>query len=78
MDLDPERVEQAVLALLGAFEFERGRAWKGYDFNVMKRLFEKGYITDPFGKARSVYLTESGLPLAHELAQQLFGQRRVS
>jgi hypothetical protein len=77
MDLDPEKIEQAVLALLGAFEFEHGRVWKGYDFDVMKRLFEKGYITDPVGKGHSVYITEEGQIVAHELAQQLLGRHSV-
>ena len=37
------------------------RVWKGYDWDVMHRLHEQGFITDPHGKAKSVVLTEAGL-----------------
>ena len=39
------KVEEAVLALLGVFEFENGRALKRFDFDIMDALHEKGYIT---------------------------------
>ena len=34
MKYDPAKLEEMVLALLGAFEFENGRAWKRYDFAI--------------------------------------------
>lgn len=74
MDYDNKKIDEAVLALLGAFEFERGRVWKRIDFAAMDRLYEKGYITNPQGKQESVYLTESGLALAKELAMKHFGK----
>ncbi|QFS55287.1 hypothetical protein FD951_12265 [Pseudomonas chlororaphis subsp. aurantiaca] len=30
-------IEEAVLALLAAFSFDDGNAWKGYDFETMNR-----------------------------------------
>ena len=69
---DPSLIDQAVLALLGAFEFENGRVWKRFDFDVMNRLFEKGLITNPATRAESVYLTEAGLQQARRLAVELF------
>jgi hypothetical protein len=30
------------------------RAWKGFDWETMNRLYEKGYISDPRSKAKSV------------------------
>jgi hypothetical protein len=56
-------VDEAVLALLHLNTFEdRGvvRAWKTFDWDAMDRLHEKGHITDPKSKAKSVVLTEQG------------------
>jgi hypothetical protein len=72
MKYDDQKIEEAVLALLGVFEFENGRVWKRINFGVMDSLHEKGYITDPKGKAESVYLTEEGMRLARELAARHF------
>lgn len=71
---DNQKVEDAVLALLGVFEFENGRVWKRYDFDVMQALAEKGLISDPRGRAESVHLTPDGLQRAQALAQTLFGR----
>lgn len=73
MEYDPTKVEEAVLALLGVFEFEQGRVWKRYDFEVMDALYEKGYITPPRGRSESVHLTELGLQNAKRLARRHFG-----
>jgi hypothetical protein len=51
-----------------------GRAWKGFDFEVMDRLFQKGYIFDPRGKAKSVGLTREGLARSERLFEELFGK----
>ena len=71
---DASSIEDTVLALLGAFEFDNGRVWKRYDFDVMDALHSKGLITDPHGRAESVYLTETGVLRAKELATRLFGR----
>lgn len=68
-------VQEAVLALLGAFEFEGGRPWKRYDFAVMEALHSQGLISDPHGRAESVRLTDEGLSKAKALAEELFGAR---
>ena len=73
MEYNALKVEEAVLALLGVFEFEQGRVWKRYDFEVMDALHEKGYITAPRNRNESVYLTEQGLQIAKRLAQEHFG-----
>jgi Domain of unknown function (DUF6429) len=72
MDYDSAKIEEAVLALLGAFEFENGRVWKRYDFHVMDGLHTAGYISDPHGRQESVYLTEEGLARAKALAARMF------
>jgi hypothetical protein len=46
------------------------------DFEVMERLFQKGYIFDPKGTAKSVVLTEEGLMRAERLYGELFGRKR--
>ena len=68
-------LKDAVLALLGVFEFENGRAWKRFDFDAMEALFAKGMISDPRGRQESVRLTEAGLLRVKSLAQWMFGQR---
>jgi Domain of unknown function (DUF6429) len=40
----------------------------------MQRLHEKGYITDPVGKAKSVLFTEDGSRESERLLQALFGR----
>ena len=69
-----QKIEDAVLALLGAFGFDDGRVWKRLDFSVMQSLSEQGYITDPRGKTESVFLTPDGLAKAKALDKQLFSE----
>lgn len=71
---DEQKIEDAVLALLGVFAFDNGRAWKRYDFDVMDALHARGMISDPHGRAESVQLTEDGVRQAKALAQQWFGR----
>jgi len=35
MSYDQAKIEDTVLALLAALSFDGGRAWKGFDFDVM-------------------------------------------
>jgi hypothetical protein len=74
MAYDESKIDEVVLALLGAFEVENGRVWKRIDFPVMDRLHMNGYITDPHGKQESVRLTEKGLTLARTLAARHFAK----
>jgi hypothetical protein len=48
---------------------------EGVDFEVMDRLFEKGYIYDPRGKAKSVVLSPEGLDRSKVLFAELFGKK---
>lgn len=61
MNLDEEKIDRTVLALLYLTLHDTNRAWKSFDWDVMNRLHEKGFISDPVGKAKSVALTEKGL-----------------
>ena len=56
MTLDNDKIDEAVLALLLLGRHDDVRAWKGFDWNALSRLHEKGYISDPRGKAKSVVL----------------------
>ena len=69
---DLEKIDQCVLALLQLTLHDEQRAWKGFDFEVMDRLFQKGYVLDPQGKAKSVVLTKKGLACSEELFEKWF------
>jgi hypothetical protein len=74
MDLDTAKIDDAVLALLLLGLHDGCRAWKGFDWDAMNRLYEKGYITDPRGKAKSVVFTEDGQQRAEQLLRVLFAK----
>lgn len=74
MELNTDRIDEAVLALLHLGLHDDGRAWKSFDWDAMGRLHEKGYITDPVGKAKSVAFTEQGLRESERLLIALFGE----
>lgn len=79
MTLDEGKIDQAVLALLYLGLHDGSRAWKGFDWDAMNRLYEKGFISDPRSKANSVVFSEDGLDEAQRCLEQLFaaesGQR---
>jgi len=75
MEYDDSLIEDAVLALLAAYSSDKGNAWKGFDFEIMNRLHEQGFISDPVNRNKSIWLTAKGLERGRELADQLFGLR---
>jgi len=75
MEYDDKLIEDAVLALLAAFSSDEGNAWKGFDFEVMNRLHEHGFISNPVNKNKSIWLTEEGLERGRQIADRLFGVR---
>jgi uncharacterized protein DUF6429 len=75
MDVDAEKLEQAVLALLHLNKFDEKsgkRAWKALPWSVMDQLHRKGYISDPATKNKSVWLSDEGARLSGELFEKLF------
>ena len=72
MELDTKKIDDAVLALLYLGLHDGVRAWKGFDWPAMDRLYKAGYIADPRGKAKSVVFTTEGLELAKRLLEELF------
>lgn len=75
MELDTNKIDDAVLALLYLGLHDGARAWKGFDWDAMNRLHEAGNITDPRGKAKSVVFTEEGLERAEHLLHELFAKQ---
>jgi hypothetical protein len=76
MEYDKDKVDEMTLALMYLVRFINKpgtRAWKGFDWDTLDRLCEKGYISDPKGKARSVWMSEEGVRLSKELFQKHFG-----
>ena len=77
MNYDTEKVDQAVLALLLLTLHEAsdtgGRVWRGHDWEALKRLHEKGYISNPVSKAKSLVVTREGLVESTRLFAELFG-----
>jgi len=74
MELDTNKIDNAVLALLYLGLHDEARAWKGFDWDAMDRLHERGLISDPRGRAKSVMFSEAGLRRAREFLDSLFGK----
>lgn len=74
-DIDTNRIDDTVLALLWFNLSGTGTAWKGFDWTIMERLHERGLISDPVGKARSVQMTPEGRREAERLFRELFVRR---
>ncbi len=72
MEIDKEKVDDAILALMFLSLDRDGRAWKGFDWDAMNRLHEKGYIGNPVSKAKSVILTDEGAERSERLFRALF------
>jgi len=76
MKLDDDKIDEAVLALLLLGRHDVARAWKGFDWDAMNRLHEKGFISNPSGKAKSVVFTEEGLIEAERLLKKVFAKEK--
>lgn len=61
MEYDLDRAEDLVLALMYLTLHAEVRTWKSYDWDIMNRLHEKGFISDPKSRAKSVLLSEEGM-----------------
>ena len=71
-EIDLDRIDEAVLALLLLGRHDGVRAWKSFDWAAMERLHAKGFISNPVGKVKSVVFTEEGLVQAEALFEKLF------
>ncbi len=82
MEYDKDKVDEMVLALLYLTMFEKdqdgARAWKSHDWDALDRLHEKGYISDPKSKAKSVVMSAEGVQRAQELFEGHFAKKGAS
>jgi len=81
MNYDTDKIDECTLALLYLVVSDRhegfgARAWKGFDWDTMNRLHERGYISDPTGKAKSVGMTEEGFLKSKELFERHFAKEK--
>ena len=77
MEIDPEKVDEAVVGLLYLASFEEAgatRAWKGHAWDALNRLHDKGMILNPKSKAKSVVFTDEGKLKGKEACERLFGK----
>ncbi len=75
MTYNKGKVDEMTLALLYLVmtrEKTGTRAWKGFDWETMERLHEKGYISDPKSKTKSVAVSEEGARFSEELFKKHF------
>lgn len=72
---DPDRIDEAVLALLLLGLHDGQRAWKGFDGEALNRLHAKGMISDPKSKAKFVSFSAEGLKEARKLYEKMFASR---
>jgi len=76
MEYDKDKVDEYTLALLFLVMHDESahgaRAWKGFDWDTMNRLHDKGFIGNPVSKAKSVVVTPEGCSKAKELFEKFF------
>jgi hypothetical protein len=71
--IDWNKVEEMTLALMHLTSFEEHgvvRSWKGYAWEILNRLHEHGWTSNPVSKAKSVGLTEEGARFSNELFEK--------
>jgi hypothetical protein len=78
MDIDTDRIDDAVLALLLLGLHDGRRAWKSFDWDALGRLHVKGLISDPVGTAKSVVFTDEGVERARSLFHEMFASSPAS
>ena len=77
MEINNEKLDEVVLALLYLTAFNENdyyRAWKGHDWDTLNRLYEKGYISNPKSKAKSVVFSDEGYNKSKELFTKFFAK----
>jgi hypothetical protein len=72
MNINTDAIDEVILALLYLTLHDHNRAWKGFDWDGLNRLYERGLIDDPVNKAKSVVLTDEGLRESERLFKQYF------
>jgi hypothetical protein len=74
MELDTAKIDEAVLPLLQLTLHDHCRAWKGFDWDVMDRIYKAGFIDNPRNKNKSVVPTEGGLAASKAAFEKLIAK----
>ena len=77
MECNKDKVDEATLALMWLVtqtDKYGSRAWKSFDWATLDRLHEKGLISDPKRKTKSVVLSEEAVELSETLFKKMFGK----
>jgi hypothetical protein len=74
-EYDFDKIDEMALALLYITLHDNVYAWKGMDWDVLDRLYQKGLIQDPKNKNKSVVFTTEGLAKAESLFKQHFSKK---
>lgn len=74
MELDNDKLDAAALAILSLTLHDGRRVWKQVDWAVTDRLYEKGLIENPAGRAKSLVLTDEGLAKAEAVLARIFAK----
>ena len=75
MEINKQKIDEMSLALLYLTTFKDKfgyRAWKSHNWDVLDRLYEKGFIDDPATTAKSVALTNDGFKRSKLLFEKHF------
>lgn len=78
-NLDETKIVEAALAILSLSAYEdhnMARVWKNIDWDLMNKMYERGWISNPKSKAKSVILTEEGEAKAAEFLSKYFGKKK--
>lgn len=79
MEIDTDRIDEAVLALLYLGLRDRYRAWKGFDWDAMDRdgpAARKGFHLQPRQQGQVGRVHRGGLREAERLFRERFAARR--
>lgn len=76
IEFDTDKLDKAALAILSLTLHDGYRVWKGLDWQITDRLYEKGLIHDPRNKNKSIILTEEGLTLARSAMIEFFAKEQ--
>ena len=75
MELDVDKIDRAVLAVLYLTLHNNDCAWKGVDWDALGRLQDRGLIDNPVSKRKSVRFSDQGLIEAEQACRALFEQK---
>ena len=76
MEIDYDKIDEVTLALLYLVIHDKSRfgarAWKGFEWETMNRLYRKGLIDNPRGKAKSVVMSPAAVEQSRTLFEKYF------